>query len=76
MARKAKRGRPRLPKGQSKAALIVLRLQPEDRKTVYVAAKRAGVKFSEWARTALLRAANDGNLEKPEAEGGGVEPHE
>jgi hypothetical protein len=77
MAKKSRgRGRPKLPKGQSKAAVVVLRLQPAERRAVDAAAKRSGVKLSEWARSALMLAANDGNLENSEAEGGGIEPHE
>lgn len=66
MAKKISRGRPKLPKGQSKAAVVVLRLQPAERKAVVAASKRAGLKLSEWARSALMLAANDGNLESKE----------
>jgi uncharacterized protein (DUF1778 family) len=46
-------GRPKLPKGEAKAAPIQIRLNPESRKRVEQAAKAKGVKMSERIRATI-----------------------
>jgi hypothetical protein len=48
-------GRPKLPKGEAKSAMIRARVTPAEQKAIEKAANGAGV--SEWARNVLLRAA-------------------
>ena len=69
-------GRPRLAKGEGKGSVITIRLQKVERKTVGDAAKRAGVKLSEWARNTLLAAAAAPKIDAAEeSEAVGFEPH-
>ena len=56
MKSKPKRGRPKLPKNQTRVAFPI-RLSPDERKAVEAAARRAGKKSSEWARNQLLDGA-------------------
>jgi len=51
-----KPGRPKLPKGHAKAAPIQVRLSPEERKRVEVAAKAKKQTVSEWVRSTLSAA--------------------
>ncbi len=50
-------GRPPLPKGQAKGALLSVRFSDAERITLDEAAQAAGERLSEWARRALLKAA-------------------
>lgn len=52
---KPKIGRPKLPKGEAKTAMIRARVTPDEQKTIEKAANGIGV--SEWAREVLLTAA-------------------
>jgi uncharacterized protein (DUF1778 family) len=54
---KRKPGRPRLAASERRAEVVTLRLQPVEREAVERAAKRAGVRLSDWMRDALLAAA-------------------
>jgi uncharacterized protein (DUF1778 family) len=49
-------GRPKLPKGQAKAAPIQVRLNDDDRKRVEKAAKSRKQTVSEWIRSTLSAA--------------------
>lgn len=69
-----KRGRPKLAKSERKASVIVVRVQPAERKVLLAAAKRAGNRLSDWMRTALMRSAGAGIMENTEAEGAGIQP--
>jgi uncharacterized protein (DUF1778 family) len=56
--KKPKRGRP--PKSASeKREVFALRLSAVERGAIERAAQAAGVSVSDWARDALLRAADD-----------------
>jgi uncharacterized protein (DUF1778 family) len=68
----ARTGRPKLEPGRKRADLLSVRLQPEERGLLEAAALRKGLRLSEWAREALLRAARAGVEEGAEA--GGIEP--
>ena len=48
-------GRPKLPKGEAKSEMVRARVTPSELKAIEKAAKGDGV--SEWARRALIRAA-------------------
>jgi hypothetical protein len=75
MAKKKRgRGRPKLPRGVSKAWVVTLRLERGQRQAILAAAKREGTRPSHWMRLALMAAAADVNMEKPEVEGVGIEP--
>lgn len=76
MAKKLKRGRPKFPKGTSKASVVTVRLQPRERKAMLAAAKRDGQRLSDWMRTALLHRATAVRIENVEVEGVGVEPRD
>lgn len=49
-------GRPPKAPGDAKASTFSVRLRADERAAIEVAAKRAGVKASEWARQVLLDA--------------------
>jgi uncharacterized protein (DUF1778 family) len=55
--KKAKVGRPKLPKGEAKGRIVPVRLDVEDVKLITVAAKREGILLSEWIRNALRTRA-------------------
>lgn len=57
MSKKSKMGRPKLPKGEAKK-VFPIRLSDSERRAVEDAAKRAGLRPSEWARNVMLGAAN------------------
>lgn len=71
IAKKAKRGRPKLPRGTNRGCVITLRLKAGERKSVVSAAERAGKTLSEWIREALLSTAATVNMETAESGGGG-----
>jgi hypothetical protein len=52
-----KMGRPKMPKGEAKAAVLTLRLTAAERRAADAAAKRAGLPVSEWARQAIVAAS-------------------
>jgi len=57
MTKKPKVGRPKLPKGEIRAVMVVVRLKPEERRRIAGAAVRSGQTLSCWARLTLLAAA-------------------
>lgn len=57
MAAKAKLGRPPVPKKLAKGSLLSVRFSESERASLEIAAKRKGLKLSEWARWLLLNAA-------------------
>ena len=50
-------GRPRLPKGKAKGAVLSIRLTPAERELLDALADDEGSTVSEWARATLLHAA-------------------
>jgi hypothetical protein len=54
--KKKRMGRPPLPKNEAKK-VFSLRLSAIEQNRIETAAKRAGEPVTQWARTALLRAA-------------------
>jgi hypothetical protein len=60
MAKKKRgRGRPKLPRGASKAIVVTLRLQRIQRQAIIDAAERDGERPSHWMRLALMAAAGE-----------------
>jgi hypothetical protein len=57
--KKPRIGRPPLPKGEAKGALLSVRFSGAERQTLERAARLAGEKLSEWARNVLLAAAGE-----------------
>jgi hypothetical protein len=55
-----KMGRPPLPKGKVKAAVLGIRLRRGEMARIRRAARRAGLEPGAWARGILLEAADDG----------------
>lgn len=55
--RKPRIGRPPLPKGEAKGALLSVRFSADERRTLQGAAERSGESLSEWARRTLLSVA-------------------
>jgi hypothetical protein len=49
-------GRPKLPRGKSRDAIVGLRITVAERAAVERAAKTSGISVSEWIRRALLDA--------------------
>jgi hypothetical protein len=58
--RKRGPGRPRLPKGEARGAVLSVRLTAAERATVEKAASAAGQSASDWARVAILGATRKG----------------
>lgn len=56
MPKKAKVGRPKMPKGQAKGRIVPVRFDPEAIKAVETAAKAKGQTVSEWIRSTLEAA--------------------
>jgi predicted HicB family RNase H-like nuclease len=54
--KKAKVGRPPLPKGEAKAIVLQSRVQPTEKANYQKAAKAAGVDLSTWIRQTLNQA--------------------
>jgi uncharacterized protein (DUF1778 family) len=52
-----KRGRPRKPRGQTKAEILIVRLAPDEKATFNVAADLAGQDLSVWVRDRLRQVA-------------------
>jgi hypothetical protein len=57
MPKKAKRGRPRLPKGAAKESRLICRIQKSEEKEIELAARNAKMSKSDWMRETLLQAA-------------------
>lgn len=57
MKRKARIGRPPLPKKLAKGALLSVRFSTDERRALERAATEGGTSLSQWARQALLLAA-------------------
>jgi hypothetical protein len=55
--KKAKIGRPPVPKKLAKGALLSVRFSAAERAALDETAKSEGLKLSEWARRVLLSAA-------------------
>ena len=55
MSRKAKIGRPKLPKGQAKGKIVPVRFTADDLKTMEAAARANKRTISEWIRDTLLQ---------------------
>ncbi len=51
-----KPGRPKLPKGESRAKFLRVRITPDEMRAIERAAAADGIKVSEWSRR-ILRAA-------------------
>jgi len=51
--RKAKIGRPKLPKGQAKGKIVPVRFTPDDLKAIGAAAKANKQTVSEWVRSTI-----------------------
>ena len=56
MNRKAKIGRPKLPKGQAKGRIVPVRFTADDLKAMAAAAKVSKQTLSEWIRSTLNAA--------------------
>ena len=56
--KKAKMGRPKLPKGEAKGRIVPVRFAPDDLKAIAARAKTANQNVSEWIRSTLRAAAN------------------
>jgi hypothetical protein len=56
-ARKRGPGRPRLPKGEARDAVLPVRLRPSELGAIEKAADRADTPVGVWAREALRKAA-------------------
>lgn len=56
MSRKARIGRPPLPKKLAKGSLLSVRFSADERRALERTANREGAKLSEWARRVLLAA--------------------
>ena len=59
MAKATKRqpGRPKLPKGNAKAAMLRVRLTPDELQTIEAAAKASKQSVSDWIRSKLAATA-------------------
>lgn len=56
-AKKPKMGRPPVPKKLAKGTLLSVRFSESERDALERAARREGLKLSEWARRLLLAAS-------------------
>lgn len=56
MPKKAKVGRPKLPKGEAKGRIVPVRFNAEDLRVIMVAAKAKNQTVSEWIRSTLNAA--------------------
>lgn len=52
-ATKRQPGRPKLPKGNAKAAMLRVRLTPDELQTIEAAAKASKQSVSDWIRSKL-----------------------
>jgi uncharacterized protein (DUF1778 family) len=51
--KKAKIGRPKLPKGQAKGRIVPVRFTADDLRAIAAAAKANGQTVSEWVRSTI-----------------------
>jgi hypothetical protein len=56
LPKKAKVGRPKLPKGHAKGRIVPVRFRDEDLKAMSAAAEAKGHTLSEWIRSTLHAA--------------------
>ncbi|PYX52885.1 MAG: hypothetical protein DMG76_27825 [Acidobacteria bacterium] len=56
--KKAKIGRPKLPKGEAKGRIVPVRFTADDIKAIAAQAKASKQNVSEWIRSTLRAAAN------------------
>ena len=56
--KKAKIGRPKLPKGEAKGRIVPVRFTADDLKAIATQAKASKQNVSEWIRSTLRAAAN------------------
>jgi predicted HicB family RNase H-like nuclease len=56
LPKKARVGRPKMPKGQAKGRIVPVRFSPDSIKAVERAAKAKGQTVSEWIRRTLEAA--------------------
>ncbi|HLX95147.1 MAG TPA: hypothetical protein VKU37_05330 [Verrucomicrobiae bacterium] len=54
---KKKMGRPNLPKGTAHSVLFAVRVAPNEADKIERAVKKSGLKKPQWARKALIHAA-------------------
>ena len=57
MVEEKKPGRPKLPNGTAKSTVVRARVSPEEKRRMDTAAKRVGMKLSDWTRKVLLDAS-------------------
>jgi hypothetical protein len=55
---KNKMGRPKMPKGTANSVLFAIRIAANEAHKINEAVKKSGMKRPEWARHALVNAAN------------------
>jgi hypothetical protein len=55
---KNKMGRPKMPKGTANSVLFAIRIAAIEAQKINDAVKKSGLKKPEWARNALMSAAN------------------
>jgi hypothetical protein len=56
--KKAKMGRPKLPKGEHKGRIVPVRFRAEDLKAMEAAAKAKNQTISEWVRSTIHATLN------------------
>lgn len=56
---KTKMGRPKLPKGTANSVLFAVKIAAIEAAKINAAIKKSGLKKPDWARIALLKAANE-----------------
>lgn len=56
--KKAKMGRPKLPKGEAKGRIVPVRFRADDLKAMEAAAKAAKQTVSEWVRSTIHATLN------------------
>jgi hypothetical protein len=54
---KTKMGRPKLPKGTANNVLFAVKIAPKEAERIDAAIKKSGMAKPEWARNALIKAA-------------------
>jgi hypothetical protein len=54
---KSKIGRPKMPKGTANSVLFAVRIAANEAERIQTAISRSGLKKPEWARQALISAA-------------------
>ena len=53
----AKRGRPKVAERDYRGEFITVRLRPREKRAILQAARKAGSRHTDWARSLLLSAA-------------------